>query len=208
MHRVITRVWSQISAGSSASQWISLFHNWLSKFLSCQSKDLIHQNKKSLMNALTKTKQIQIKYYVYLVKSHSDYQKWSCSFFCFHLQDIEPLAKTVVQRVKLCGQILCHLSKNMRRQWSWKLCGDRHKYWWEKANSAEAEERKKRDHTGIESMTMRATIVACLRLRKPFMLYLSSMWRSTLVSWTLIWKWNNKQRRIILWRVMCDLLAL
>lgn len=33
-----------------------------------------------------------------------------------HLQNIEPLAKAVVQRIKLCGQILSHLHRKKKRK--------------------------------------------------------------------------------------------
>lgn len=47
------------------------------------------------------------------------------SHCCFHLQDIEPLAKTVVQGVKLCGQILSHLSSEAKKQrMVIELCGN------------------------------------------------------------------------------------
>lgn len=46
---VVTGVWSQISAGSNTHRWISLFSDWLRELLRSHSKDLIHQNKSSLM---------------------------------------------------------------------------------------------------------------------------------------------------------------
>lgn len=44
VRRVVTSVWSQIRAGSSAYWWIDPFCDWLREFLCCQSEDLIHQN--------------------------------------------------------------------------------------------------------------------------------------------------------------------
>ncbi len=105
VNRVVTRVWSQISGGGNTRGWISLFSVWLRELLRCKGKDLRgHQNQNSLVITLQ----------MYLAKAHSCNQKWRIC--CFHLQDIEPLAKTVVQGVKLCGQILSHLSRKAKRK--------------------------------------------------------------------------------------------
>lgn len=49
VNRVVTGVWSQISAGNNTHRWISLFSDWLRELLRSHSEDLMHQNKSSLM---------------------------------------------------------------------------------------------------------------------------------------------------------------
>lgn len=73
--RVVTRVWSHVSGGSYTQGGTFIVSDWLREFLSCQSKDLIHQNKNSLIIAPP----------VAMIKSINGYYWKSC---CFHLQDI------------------------------------------------------------------------------------------------------------------------
>lgn len=45
VNRVVTGVWSQISAGGNTHRWISLFSDWLRELLRSHGEDLIHKNK-------------------------------------------------------------------------------------------------------------------------------------------------------------------
>lgn len=108
--RLIIRIWSHIRARSNSCRRISLFSDWLRELLCCHSKDLMCQQEQRHGYTCGINQKRQINHLMYLVRAHSH----GCFVF-FHLQDIEPLAQTVVQGVKLCGQILSHLSGKATR---------------------------------------------------------------------------------------------
>lgn len=110
------RQWTSLSSGKGVKSVLaeiptegSLFSvTGLESSCAARARTWCTKNKKSLKITLVAiVKRAQINHCMHLVRANGH-----C---CFHLQDIEPLAKTVVQRVKLCGQILSHLSGKAER---------------------------------------------------------------------------------------------
>lgn len=94
VNRFVIDVWTQIRASCSCNthRRISLFTDWTRELPCCKNKHLMcHKQEQHCGYALTRT------------------SVWQRCRKNHHLQHIEPLAKTVVQRIKLCGQILSHL---------------------------------------------------------------------------------------------------